>query len=73
MKTYLFSQYITEASWQGVRLNIPLLIIIFAVLILALVICIHISKKNKLYINPDRHESPKKLNQEKRWLIETGK
>lgn len=47
---------LVEESRKATGLNLPLLILILTVLIVALAICIHISRKNKLYIKPNKQE-----------------
>lgn len=43
------------------ELNIPLLILTLIILITALTISIHISKKNKLYINYEKQEAQTRI------------
>lgn len=50
--------YIAEEGRSLTSFNMPLLVSTFAVLLLALIICILISRKNKLYIKPRKQEAP---------------
>lgn len=50
--------YIIEEGRSLTSFNMPLLVSTFAVLILALIVCIYISRKNKLYMKPKKKEAP---------------
>ena len=47
---------IVKDSQSAIGFNLPLLVLTLAILLLALAICIHISRKNKLYIKSDKQE-----------------
>jgi len=47
---------VIDYSQSTIGFNLPLLVITVAVLLLALTVCIHISRKNKLYIKFDSQE-----------------
>jgi hypothetical protein len=53
---YIMFIHLLEESQLKTGINLPLLIVILTVLIIALLISIRISKKNKLYIKPDKQE-----------------
>jgi len=62
---YVFLLQLLRESREIAGTNFLILLLTFAILILALIICIHISRKNKLYINPVKQEPLTKLYNEK--------